>query len=130
MGAFRDRALQRVGRWGDGFLGAAPPSFLGRLFRAVERSWEEHGREGRPRLVAQVNVALGPETVVAAARAEIQAYYDDPAVARHMLEGLLTTPAALRAAVSAYAGLGADEVMFYCWSADPGQVERIAAALP
>jgi alkanesulfonate monooxygenase SsuD/methylene tetrahydromethanopterin reductase-like flavin-dependent oxidoreductase (luciferase family) len=130
VGAFRDRALQRVGRWGDGFLGAAPPSFLGRLFRSVERSWKEQGRSGRPRLVAQANVALGPEAVIAAARAEIGAYYDDPEVAGYMLTGLLTTPAALRAAVSAYADLGADEVMFYCWSADPDQVDRIATALP
>lgn len=130
IGAFRDRALQRVGRWGDGFLGAAPPSFLGRLFRSVERSWEQQGRSGRPRLVAQANVALGPEAVIAAARAEIGAYYHDSSAADSMVTGLLTTPAALRGAVRTYADLGADEVMFYCWATDPDQVDRIAAALP
>jgi alkanesulfonate monooxygenase SsuD/methylene tetrahydromethanopterin reductase-like flavin-dependent oxidoreductase (luciferase family) len=59
FGAFRPPALQRVARFGDGFLGAAPPRYLGRLFRTVEGFWAEAGRAGRPRLVAQGNVALG-----------------------------------------------------------------------
>ncbi|MEU4214916.1 LLM class flavin-dependent oxidoreductase [Actinoplanes sp. NPDC026623] len=128
VGAFKDRALERVARFGDGFLGAAPPAYLGRLFRSVERSWEARGRSGRPRLVAQANVAIGPAPVVAEARAAIEAYYGDPATARYMLAGLLTTPAHLRDAIATYAALGADEVMFYCWSADADQVDRIAAA--
>ena len=74
---------------------------LGRLFRSVEQSWEEQGRRsGRPRLAARANIALGHEAVIAEARAEIGAYYDDPEVAGYMLSGLLTTPAAVRAAVS------------------------------
>jgi hypothetical protein len=28
--------------------------------------------------------------------------------------------------VSAFAELGADEVILYCWSADPDQVDRLA----
>lgn len=128
VGAFKERALARVARFGDGFLGAAPPAYLGGLFRSVERSWEAMGRAGKPRLVAQANVAIGPEPVVAEAQAAIEAYYGDPAVARYMLAGLLTTPAQLRDAIATYAALGADEVMFYCWSADSEQIDRIAAA--
>ncbi|UQU61648.1 LLM class flavin-dependent oxidoreductase [Couchioplanes caeruleus] len=128
VGAFRERALARVARYGDGFIGAAPPVWLGRLFRSVEQSWRARGRAGRPRLVAQANVAIGPARVVAEARAALTAYYSDPDVASHMLAGLLTTGTQLREAVAAYAGLGADEVVLYCWSADPDQVDRIAAA--
>lgn len=128
IGAFKDRAVERVARFGDGFLGAAPPAYLGRLFRTVERSWETMGRRGRPRLVAQANVAIGPAWVIAEARAAIEAYYGDSTVASYMLAGLLTTGAHLRDAIATYTDLGADEVMFYCWSADPDQVDRIAAA--
>ncbi|GAB2840428.1 hypothetical protein GCM10027176_50310 [Actinoallomurus bryophytorum] len=57
IGAFRPAALERVARWGDGFLCAAPPAMADGLFRA---------------------------------------------------------------------GLGADEVMLYCWARDPDQVDRLA----
>ncbi|MBB4683284.1 LLM class flavin-dependent oxidoreductase [Amycolatopsis jiangsuensis] len=60
FGGFRPAALDRVARWGDGFLAAAPPSWAGGLFDTVRRAWHDHGREGEPRLLAQVNVALGP----------------------------------------------------------------------
>ncbi|MFJ7043931.1 hypothetical protein ACIQVC_11090 [Streptomyces sp. NPDC101112] len=46
-----------------------------------------------------------------------------------MAEGLLTTPDAIRAAVAGYAGIGADEVILYCWAADPDQVTRLAEAV-
>jgi alkanesulfonate monooxygenase SsuD/methylene tetrahydromethanopterin reductase-like flavin-dependent oxidoreductase (luciferase family) len=129
VGAFRDRALERVARFGDGYLGAAPPAYLGRLFRSVEQSWRALDRPGRPRLVAQANVALGPEPVIAEARASLEAYYGDPAVSGPMLAGLLTTAGQLRDAVAVYRDLGADEVVFYCWSADQSQVDRIACAV-
>ena len=43
-----------------------------------------------------------------------------------MAAGLLTTPAAVRAAVGAFEQLGADEVVLYCWATDPAQLDRLA----
>jgi hypothetical protein len=43
-----------------------------------------------------------------------------------LAEGVLSTPRAIRDAVATFAGLGADEVMFYCWARDAGQVDRLA----
>lgn len=129
FGGFAPAALERVARWGDGFLGAAlPPQFMDRLFREVERSWEKFGRLGRPRLVAQVNVALGPETVVDEARRNIRGYYEFTGRADHVVDGLLTTPRQIRDAVTAFTDIGADEVMLYCWATDPDQVGRLADA--
>ncbi|MFB9840536.1 LLM class flavin-dependent oxidoreductase, partial [Actinoallomurus acaciae] len=54
IGAFAPAALERVARWGDGYLCAAPLAMAGGLFRSVERSWSAAGRAGRPRMVAQV----------------------------------------------------------------------------
>jgi len=75
FGAFAPAALARVARWGDGFLCAAAPSWAEPLVSEVRRSWREAGRAGTPRLVGQVNVALGPESTIAAARRAIADYY-------------------------------------------------------
>ncbi|TNC26572.1 LLM class flavin-dependent oxidoreductase [Amycolatopsis alkalitolerans] len=130
FGAFAEPALERVARWGDGFLCAAPLSFAGRLFESVERFWSRAGRAGRPRMVAQVNVAVGPESTVDEARAAIAAYYGFAGdLARRTAETMLTTPAAVREAVDEFTALGADEVMLYCWSPDTDQVGRLAEAV-
>ncbi|MFC7907711.1 LLM class flavin-dependent oxidoreductase [Streptomyces nigra] len=129
FGGFQPAALERVARWGDGFLAAAPPSWAGGLFDTVRRFWAEYGRDGEPRMVAQVNVALGPADVVEDARSRLLDYYAFTGMADRMAEGLLTTPAAIRAALPAYAGLGAHEVMLYCYGVDPDQVDRLADVL-
>lgn len=127
FGGFAQAVIDRVARWGDGFLGAAlPPRYLDRLFRRVELAWTDAGRAGRPRLVAQTNVAIGPPAVLDEARRELRAYYGDAEYTEHAVEGMLTTPAQLRDAVQAFAGIGADELMLYCWSSDPEQLDRIA----
>ena len=131
FGGFVPAVFERVARWGDGFLGAGlGPGWMDTAFRDVEQRWALAGREGRPRLVAQVNVALGPDAVLAEARKEMGGYYAFTGRAEHMLDGLLTTPARIRDAVTAFTGIGADEVMLYCWASDPDQVHRLADTLP
>ncbi|MEU2282635.1 LLM class flavin-dependent oxidoreductase [Streptomyces sp. NPDC013178] len=129
FGGFAPAALERVGRFGDGFLGAAlPPTHMTGLFRAVESGWDRWNRPGRPRLVAQVNVALGPRGTVDTARRQLVDYYAFSGRADYMANGLLTTPDAIREAVRAYGDIGADEVVLYCWSSDVDQVDRLADA--
>lgn len=126
FGAFREPALARVAHFGDGLLCAAPPAWAGRLFATVERYWDEEGRAGRPRFVGQLNVALGEEEVVEAARTSMAAYYAFTGAPDRMTAGLLTSPPTVDAAIRAFADLGADEVVCYCWATDPDQVDRIA----
>ncbi|WP_248959859.1 LLM class flavin-dependent oxidoreductase [Sphaerisporangium perillae] len=131
FGGFVPATAERVAHSGDGFLGAMFTSEeMGRFFRTVERAWQVAGRSGRPRLVAQANAALGPDAVVEEARRAIHAYYDFGGYREKVLMGMLTTPEAIRHAVTAFTDVGADEVMLYCWSPDPTQVERIADILP
>jgi alkanesulfonate monooxygenase SsuD/methylene tetrahydromethanopterin reductase-like flavin-dependent oxidoreductase (luciferase family) len=129
FGGFQPPALERVARWGDGFLSAAAPSWAGGLFETVRRFWREYGREGEPRMVAQVNVALGPEDVIDDARATMHAYYAFTGMADRMVAELLTTPTGIRAAIAAFTDLGADEVMLYCHGRDPNQADRLADLL-
>ncbi|KOG38355.1 LLM class flavin-dependent oxidoreductase [Streptomyces decoyicus] len=127
FGGFVPAVMERVARWGDGFLGAALPApAMDGLFREVEAAWSRAGRTGRPRLLAQVNVALGPEPTLDRARQELHAYYQPSSYTDHVVKGLLTTGAQIREAVAAFRAIGADEVMLYCWSPDPDQVERLA----
>ncbi|MFE6780476.1 LLM class flavin-dependent oxidoreductase [Streptomyces sp. NPDC057702] len=127
FGGFAPAALARVGRWGDGFLGASlPPAHMSGLFRTVEDGWQRAGRAGRPHLVAQVNAAIGPDAVVRDARRVVRDYYGFGDFADHAAEGLLGTAEEIRAAIDGYARIGADEVMLYCWASDPEQVDRLA----
>ena len=130
FGGFAPAALERVGRFGDGFLGAAlPPSFMSHLFRDATTAWRKYDRPGRPRLVAQANVALGPDTTLDRARRNLRDYYAFSGHVAYMEAGLLTTPRQIREAADAYFGIGADEVMLYCWASDPDQIDRLAEAL-
>jgi alkanesulfonate monooxygenase SsuD/methylene tetrahydromethanopterin reductase-like flavin-dependent oxidoreductase (luciferase family) len=130
FGGFAPAALERVGRFGDGFLGAAlPPSFMSNLFRDVETAWQKHDRPGRPRLVAQANVALGPDSTLKGARRNLRDYYAFSGHVAYMEAGLLTTPRQIRETADAYFGIGADEVILYCWASDTDQIDRLADAL-
>ncbi|ETK30729.1 LLM class flavin-dependent oxidoreductase [Microbispora sp. ATCC PTA-5024] len=131
FGGFVQATAERVARWGDGLMASTlPPEEMDRLFRMVEESWERAGRPGRPRLVAQANAALGPEAVLDEARRAAGGYYAFLDSGETRVEGMLTSREAIRGAVRAFGDVGADELMLYCWSADPAQVDRIAAALP
>jgi alkanesulfonate monooxygenase SsuD/methylene tetrahydromethanopterin reductase-like flavin-dependent oxidoreductase (luciferase family) len=130
FGAFRPAALERVARWGDGFLSAAAPSMAEGLFETVRTYWKRYGRDGDPRLVAQVNVALGHQDAIDDALASIRAYYAFTGMAERFAAGMLTTPVRIRDAVKTFADLGADEVMLYCHGSDPDQVDRLAEILP
>ncbi|EFF88334.1 MmcJ protein [Streptomyces sp. e14] len=129
FGGFKPAAIERVARWGDGFLAAAPPSSAGGLFETARGFWKEYGRDGEPRIVAQVNVALGTDDVIHEARTAMHAYYAFTGMADRMVAGMLTTPTEIRDAITAFADLGADEVMLYCYGLDPDQVDRLADVL-
>lgn len=130
FGAFQPAALARVAKFGDGFLAAAPPSWIGELIETVRKAWAEAGRDGEPRIVAQANAALGPDPVVEDARSSMAEYYRfTGGRADRMVAGMLTTPAAVRETIARYADFGVDEVMLYCYARDPEQVERFAEVI-
>ncbi|MDN2502324.1 LLM class flavin-dependent oxidoreductase [Nocardia nova] len=129
FGGFQPAALERVARWGGGFLAAAAPSWAPGLFDTVRRFWRDCDRPCSPRIVAQVNVALGPQYVIDDARAAMSAYYAFSDYGANMVEGMLTTPEQIRTVTKQFADLGADEVIFYCYGRDPEQVDRLADVL-
>ncbi|MCC3653745.1 LLM class flavin-dependent oxidoreductase [Streptomyces sp. S07_1.15] len=135
FGGFSDAAVQRVARWGDGYLSAMVPELSEGMFREVESAWKAAGREGRPALVAQANTAVGPEELVEGAKERIARYYsflDDseaPFTGAMVADYTLSTPERVRHVLDTCGAAGADEMVFLCWSPDPGQLDVIAEAL-
>ncbi|WP_436523257.1 LLM class flavin-dependent oxidoreductase [Actinoplanes sp. HUAS TT8] len=125
IGGFAPEALRRVARYADGFICAAPPAWAAGLVRTVNEQWDEAGRAGRPRLVGQINVAVGSaETIERGSRA-VADYY--AFTGRPGWGAPMTDPAEIAETVAAYREFGADELIFYCYGDDPRQIELLAA---
>ena len=126
IGGFAPVALRRVARC-DGFICAAPPEWAGGLISSTVDAWTAAGREGRPRLVCQVNAAAGPPSTVERARRAVAGYY--AFTGRAGWGEPIADLGRLADVIAAYQELGADEVILYCYAEDPDQVERLARLL-
>jgi alkanesulfonate monooxygenase SsuD/methylene tetrahydromethanopterin reductase-like flavin-dependent oxidoreductase (luciferase family) len=127
IGGYTPTPIRRVGRWADGFIsgGVPDPEQVRQMFDLAEESWRAEGREGRPRLVATLYYALGPN----AARGGdyIRHYYSyfGPA-ADDMARSIPSSPEAVGELIRGFGDVGADEVV--CWPtvAELDQVDRLA----
>lgn len=130
IGGRAEAALRRVAARGDGYIGAAGPfeAFPQRA-QAALKFWEEAGRPGRPRLIAQTYYSLGP-SAEREAHEHLAGYYAffGPR-AGMMIDSALTSPGAVRDAVSRYAEAGCDELILIPCSADLRQLELLAETL-
>lgn len=139
IGARSDAALQRVGKWADGYV-ATPrsPETLAGYLKVVEQSWRDNKRKGKPRNVAVVFFALGPDAEVKG-QAYTASYYslraEPPQVSTENLplwarpsgvSSVLTTPEAIQAARQTYGDIGMDELILLPCNPEPEQVDRLA----
>jgi alkanesulfonate monooxygenase SsuD/methylene tetrahydromethanopterin reductase-like flavin-dependent oxidoreductase (luciferase family) len=128
IGAYSPTAIRRVGRWADGFIsgGIPDPEQVRQMFDVAEEFWRAEGREGRPRLVAALYYALGPNAAVRGAD-YIRDYYSyfGPA-ADDMARSIPSSPETLDNLIQGLGEVGADEVV--CWPtvAELDQVDRLA----
>jgi alkanesulfonate monooxygenase SsuD/methylene tetrahydromethanopterin reductase-like flavin-dependent oxidoreductase (luciferase family) len=127
IGGYSPTPIRRVGRWGDGFIsgGIPDPEQVRQMFDLAEESWRAEGREGRPRLVACLYYALGPN----AARGGdyIRHYYSYfGSAADDMARSIPSSPETLDNLIRGFGEVGADEVV--CWPtvAELEQVDRLA----
>ncbi len=62
IGGYSPAAIQRVGRWGNGFIaGGRDPKGTQQFFQLAEENWKSAGRPGKPRLVSCFYYSLGPD---------------------------------------------------------------------
>ena len=127
VGAYAPAALRRVSQWADGFLGAVlPPDLMQQVFEGVQDAWKKAGRCGEPRLVAGRYYRLGPNSQEPG-EAYIRDFFGfDGDRAEQLVQSILSTPEAIKEAMQAYEGIGADEFILWPTVADFDQIDRLA----
>jgi alkanesulfonate monooxygenase SsuD/methylene tetrahydromethanopterin reductase-like flavin-dependent oxidoreductase (luciferase family) len=127
IGGYSPAAISRVGRWGDGFIsgGIPDPEQVRQMFDVAEESWTAEGREGRPRLVACLYYALGPNADRGGDYIRDYYSYFGPA-ADDMARSIPSSPETIEGLIRGLGDVGADEVV--CWPtvAELEQVDRLA----
>jgi alkanesulfonate monooxygenase SsuD/methylene tetrahydromethanopterin reductase-like flavin-dependent oxidoreductase (luciferase family) len=128
IGSYVPAGIRRVGKWADGFLsgGVPDPGQVRQMFDVAKESWSTEGREGKPRLVACIYYALGPNGAERGAN-YIRDYYSyfGPAV-EDMATSIPSSAETIGNLIQGFGEVGADEVM--CWPtvAELDQLDRLA----
>jgi alkanesulfonate monooxygenase SsuD/methylene tetrahydromethanopterin reductase-like flavin-dependent oxidoreductase (luciferase family) len=131
IGGTSDAAFRRAAERGDGWTsgGGGYERFGGGLER-VREAWREAGRDGEPRTMALFYFSLG-DRAQEQAQETLGAYYAFAGeYAAQIVASAATSVERLREYVAGYEAAGCDEVICFPASADPAQVELLAAALP
>lgn len=130
LGGISTRACQRVGCCANGFVsGMNNIAQIDQVFRSVEQGWQEAGRSGKPRLIAQIDVALETQHN-GQAHDNIAAYYKGYApYDEYKLATFLRTEQQIRETIQALEQIGTDEVMLFTWSSEISQINRIASII-
>lgn len=128
IGGAPEHAARRVARHGAGWsmaIGSPEQLAAGRV--AIGEAWAEAGRPGRPRTMAMVYTAVGPDAQQAFEDA-ISSYYGwlGPDLLPWVLSTGVVGEDALGARLQQFADAGADDLMVTPCSADLDQLERIA----
>lgn len=127
LGGFSPQAIQRVGRWADGFITAIDDAEqIDQTFRSVEQSWQAAGRAGKPHLVAQIDIALELPNGGRGRTNLLNYYATMPPFDQYKSAALRTTELQIREAIHTVEQLGADEVILFTWSTNIDQIDRIA----
>jgi alkanesulfonate monooxygenase SsuD/methylene tetrahydromethanopterin reductase-like flavin-dependent oxidoreductase (luciferase family) len=128
IGGYTPFAIQRVARWGDGFvLGrASDPSTRRQVLHMVVEAWKEAGRPGKPRLVSSIEYAFGPAALERAV-ASLRRYYNylGDQRAEVISKSVISSPQALKADIQAFADIGLDELLIFPCVSEMEQFDRL-----
>jgi alkanesulfonate monooxygenase SsuD/methylene tetrahydromethanopterin reductase-like flavin-dependent oxidoreductase (luciferase family) len=127
IGGYSPASIQRVGRWGNGFIaGGRDPKGTQQFFQLAQESWKAAGRPGRPRLVGCFYYALGPDAKERAG-AYLGNYYSFlGSRVEMMINSLPLTIDSIKARIQAYEDTGADEVIIWPCTPDLEQFDQLA----
>jgi alkanesulfonate monooxygenase SsuD/methylene tetrahydromethanopterin reductase-like flavin-dependent oxidoreductase (luciferase family) len=130
IGGSIDKAFRRAARYGDGWtIGGGTPEMFGEAARKLRAAWEAEGREGEPRTMALFYFALGDRAEDAARRSLGDYYAILGPYADQIVASAAKDEETVRRYLAAFEQAGADEVICFPTSPDPGQVELLAGAL-
>lgn len=126
FGGFAPAALDRMARWGEGYVGGSMPAqFVGPSYDAAREAWQRAGRDGEPRLVALVYFALGDGD---AGKRNVHDYYTATGeeMASQVTAAVCDSPAKLQEALSSFADIGATDIVFNPATDDIDDIARLA----
>jgi alkanesulfonate monooxygenase SsuD/methylene tetrahydromethanopterin reductase-like flavin-dependent oxidoreductase (luciferase family) len=126
FGGFAAAALDRMACWGQGYIGPSmAASAVAPIFAAARAAWQKAGRDGSPRLVALVYYALSDGE---AGRRNIYDYYSisGEEIATASAGVVCTSPAMVTDAMSAFADIGADDIIFNPGTDNVDDLKRLA----
>jgi alkanesulfonate monooxygenase SsuD/methylene tetrahydromethanopterin reductase-like flavin-dependent oxidoreductase (luciferase family) len=125
LGGTAPAAIERMARWGQGYIGGAPSAPMAAPFFDTARdAWSRAGRDGSPRLVALVYYALGDAEQ---GRKNVHDYYSFSGdFAGLMASAVCGTPQKVREAVASFSDIGADDLIFNTGTDDVDDIDRLA----
>jgi alkanesulfonate monooxygenase SsuD/methylene tetrahydromethanopterin reductase-like flavin-dependent oxidoreductase (luciferase family) len=128
FGGFTPAVMDRMARWGEGYIGASVPAPMAApAFGAARDAWRRAGRQGEPRLIALAYFALGDSDK---GRQNVHDYYSvSPEFADVVAGAVCDSPAKVKDAISSFADLGVDEISFNAGTDDLDEVKRLADAV-
>jgi alkanesulfonate monooxygenase SsuD/methylene tetrahydromethanopterin reductase-like flavin-dependent oxidoreductase (luciferase family) len=127
LGGFSPQAIERASHYADGFITARDDAeHINQVFRSVERAWQVAGRADKPYLVAQIDIALEAPDGGQGRKNLLNYYAFTPPFGQSKAAVLRTTEQQIREAIAMVEQLGADEVIFFTWSTNMSQLDRLA----
>jgi alkanesulfonate monooxygenase SsuD/methylene tetrahydromethanopterin reductase-like flavin-dependent oxidoreductase (luciferase family) len=133
IGAINPAAIQRVGRWGTGYLaGWGDPGDAEKLYGIAQNSWKDANRPGRPRFVAGAYIALGPKGLDKS-KEYVRGYYRyrwGDAGADRWVSNIRASASSVKDAIQEFANVGVDELILVPCVADLEEIDRLTGLLP
>jgi alkanesulfonate monooxygenase SsuD/methylene tetrahydromethanopterin reductase-like flavin-dependent oxidoreductase (luciferase family) len=125
FGGFAPAALDRMARWGEGYIGGSvPAAMVAPAFDSAREAWTRAGRSGSPRLVALAYYALGDAEQ---GRRNVHDYYSVAGEFADVVAGNVSdSPAKVRETVKSFEDIGATDLIFNSGTDDPDDVRRLA----
>jgi alkanesulfonate monooxygenase SsuD/methylene tetrahydromethanopterin reductase-like flavin-dependent oxidoreductase (luciferase family) len=130
VGGYVGKSIERAAKWGDGFTqGGAGPDQFKEDAAAMEKAWQEAGRDGAPYKMALTYFSLGPDAQKHAEHdlLDYYAWLGDEA-AKGIVEGAAKDPDTVKQYMQAFEAAGCDELIMFPCAPDPEQVSLLADA--
>jgi alkanesulfonate monooxygenase SsuD/methylene tetrahydromethanopterin reductase-like flavin-dependent oxidoreductase (luciferase family) len=123
-------AVRRAAQYGDGWtMGGGTPEMFSQVLERLREAWRSAGRKDEPRTMVLFYFVLGEDSEEVARRnlGHYYAFLGD--YADMIIASCAKDEATVRQYLSGFESAGAGEAICFPASADPGQVELLAAAL-
>ena len=123
-------AVRRAAQYGDGWtMGGGTPEMFSEVLERLHEAWRSAGRAGEPRTMVLFYFVLGERAEETARRnlGDYYAFLGD--YADMIIASCAKDEDTVRQYLSGFEAAGVDEAICFPASADPGQVELLAAAV-